>query len=65
MIGEYRFGGIVSDDAGNTKKGRRLICTDYPHIIDMPDVCHNLHNACKDLCNIEEFKPVRFQTHIG
>jgi len=24
----------------------------------MPDVCHNLHNACKDLCNIEEFKPV-------
>lgn len=57
-IGPYRFCSIASDDAGNTKKGRRLVHTQYPHLIDLPDACHNLHNLCKDICNLPFFKAV-------
>jgi len=57
-IGTFRFCGVASDDAGNTNKGRRLICEEFPHILNMPDACHNLHNTCKDICNLDEFKPV-------
>ena len=57
-IGPFRFCGIASDNAGNCSKGRRLICEEFPHILDMPDACHNLHNTCKDICNLDEFKSV-------
>ena len=57
-IGPYQFCSIASDDAGNTKKGRRLVHTQYPHLIDLPDACHNLHNLCKDICNLPFFKGV-------
>lgn len=57
-IGPYCFASVASDDAGNCNKGRRLLADDFPHIFDLADACHNLHNCCKDICALEEFKPV-------
>jgi len=31
----------------------------------MADACHNLHNACKDICNLPEFKPVVYLFNLG
>ncbi|KAF8993376.1 hypothetical protein BDQ17DRAFT_1252989, partial [Cyathus striatus] len=49
---------VCSDDAGNTHKACQLIAQWNPQILNFADACHNLHNACKDICNIEAFKPV-------
>jgi hypothetical protein len=57
-IGIYRWCGVSSDKAGNTDKSRRLLVELITRLLNMDDACHNLHNACKDICGLEEFKQV-------
>lgn len=57
-IGIYRLCCVSSDDTGNTNKGRRLFVERLPRVLNLADVCHNLHNACKDMCNLPEFQPI-------
>ncbi|KAJ7574872.1 ribonuclease H-like domain-containing protein [Mycena floridula] len=40
---------VVSDSAGNVKKLRELICTEWPWILNCPDPCHLLNLLSKDL----------------
>ncbi|KAJ7513225.1 ribonuclease H-like domain-containing protein [Mycena galericulata] len=42
QIGPSRFCAVASDNASPPRK----------------DACHNLHNACKDICNIPVFQPI-------
>jgi len=59
QIGPYWITGTCSDDAGNTSKGRRLLCTKFWHIFNMADACHGISNCIKDICALQVFKPVR------
>ncbi|KAJ7768081.1 ribonuclease H-like domain-containing protein, partial [Mycena maculata] len=56
-IGPARFCAVTSDNAGPPRKGRALIIKKFPRFLDFADACHNLHNACKDICNIPIFEP--------
>lgn len=49
---------MTSDSAANCVKGRKLLTERMTRILNMGDACHNLHNACKDICNMHEFKDV-------
>ena len=59
-IGINNWCGLSSGNTGNTNKGRRLTVEWLIRLLDMADACHNLHNACKDICNLDEFKEVRY-----
>jgi hypothetical protein len=45
----HRFSIIVSDTTGNVKKCRRLICANWPWILNCPDPCHQLNLMMKDI----------------
>ena len=60
-----RWSGVTSDNAANCSKARRLLAEYNPRILNMADACHNLHNACKDICNLPEFKEVLFLSCHG
>ncbi len=60
----YRFSGVVSDNTGNTRKARKLFCEKYPHILNMPDACHQMDKAVKDIVSLDEFKEVNFQLYF-
>ncbi|CAG8732788.1 6431_t:CDS:2, partial [Acaulospora colombiana] len=55
MIGPKRFSGVCSDNTGNTKKARRLICNNYPWIINTLDSPHFLARTLSDICNLDVF----------
>ncbi|KAJ6575716.1 hypothetical protein DFH09DRAFT_827321, partial [Mycena vulgaris] len=56
-FGPSRFCAVASDNASPLRKGRDLMVTKFLQIFDFADACHNLHNACKDICNIPVFQP--------
>jgi len=64
-IGANRWSGVTSDNAANCSKAWRLLAEYNPRILNMADACHNLHNACKDICNLPEFKEVLFLSYHG
>ncbi|KAJ6486304.1 hypothetical protein DFH09DRAFT_948883 [Mycena vulgaris] len=53
-----RFCAVASDNASPLRKGRHLTVTKFLQTFDFADACHNLHNACKDICNIPVFQPI-------
>ncbi|KAG8915683.1 hypothetical protein FRC00_001317 [Tulasnella sp. 408] len=57
-IGPHRIAAMYTDDTGNTRKGRRLTCADYPHIINGKDPVHHMHNGCKDIARLPVFESV-------
>ncbi|KAJ7937531.1 hypothetical protein B0H13DRAFT_1852504 [Mycena leptocephala] len=57
-IGPNRICATASDNAGPTNKGRALAVDEFPRLLDFADACHNLHNGCKDICNIPAVAPV-------
>jgi hypothetical protein len=57
-IGPLLFSGISCDSTGNTRLARQLIHNAHPTIIMLPDPCHQLHNAIKDICRLDYFKEV-------
>ncbi|TFY73835.1 hypothetical protein EWM64_g10177 [Hericium alpestre] len=54
-IGPWNFSAVVSDNTGNTKKSRRLICDEYPNIINLQDPCHTINHAIGAICVLPEF----------
>lgn len=58
-IGPERFIAVCSDNTGNTRKGRRLICSKYPNILDLADPCHKMHNWVKDIVALPHFRKVK------
>ncbi|KAJ6552285.1 hypothetical protein DFH09DRAFT_925301, partial [Mycena vulgaris] len=57
-FGPSRFCAVASDNASPLRKGRHLTVTKFLQIFDFADACHNLHNACKDICNIPVFQQI-------
>jgi hypothetical protein len=64
-IGPWCFLGVCSDNTGNTRKGRRLLCDRYPHIVNMADPCHKLNLLIQDIANLKEFETVSEYCLIG
>ncbi|QRV97932.1 hypothetical protein RhiJN_25951 [Ceratobasidium sp. AG-Ba] len=58
-IGPHLFSGVTCDSAGNTRVAREMIHSKYPTIIVLPDPCHQLHNAVKDIVQLEYFDECR------
>ncbi|KAJ8585242.1 hypothetical protein M405DRAFT_865549 [Rhizopogon salebrosus TDB-379] len=54
----WNFCAATSDNTGNAKRARQLLCERYPHIINLQDACHLLNLAVKDICLLPEFEDV-------
>ncbi|KAJ7078626.1 ribonuclease H-like domain-containing protein, partial [Mycena crocata] len=55
-VGVERFIAASSDEAGNTRGCRGIICTKVPTILDLPDPNHHLSNTVKDIVQLPYFK---------
>lgn len=64
-IGAERFGGVASDNTGNTTLARLLLQEEFSWIIILPDSCHYMSSLCKDIGNIKFFHPVGFSCLLG
>ncbi|KAF8838962.1 hypothetical protein BDN67DRAFT_906426, partial [Paxillus ammoniavirescens] len=60
-IGPWRFSVTLSDNTGNTQKARRMLCTHYPQIVNLQDVCHLLNLGIKAIALIPEFENIIHQ----
>lgn len=58
-VGRSRFCAVSSDNTGNTRKGRRIICDTIKTILNLPDPAHHLSNMIKDILKLPYFKEVR------
>ncbi|EUC67579.1 DUF659 family protein, partial [Rhizoctonia solani AG-3 Rhs1AP] len=54
-VGAKHISAISSDSTGNTRLARELVAGVFPWIIILPDCCHHLNNAAKDICGLECF----------
>ncbi|KAJ7213203.1 ribonuclease H-like domain-containing protein [Mycena rebaudengoi] len=54
-IGIEHFTAVSSDDTGNTRLGREIICTQNPTILNLPDPNHHLSNTCRDILKLPYF----------
>ncbi|KEP46427.1 hypothetical protein V565_199460 [Rhizoctonia solani 123E] len=54
-IGAQHLSAITSDNTGNTRLARELVASIYPWLIILPDCCHHMNNAAKDICDLEVF----------
>ncbi|KAG8750264.1 hypothetical protein FRC12_012964 [Ceratobasidium sp. 428] len=61
-IGPLAFSGITCDSTGNTRLARELVHKAHPTIIVLPDPCHQLHNAVKDITKLEYFHECKSRT---
>ncbi|KAG1744577.1 uncharacterized protein EDB91DRAFT_1246697 [Suillus paluster] len=43
LIGRNHFVGITSNNTGNTRVARQLLCADIKTLIQVPDICHHLN----------------------
>ena len=57
-IGSHKFSAACSDNTGNTCKGRRLVSTNHPHILNLQDADHELSLTINEICSLDFFKPV-------
>ncbi|KIJ23610.1 hypothetical protein M422DRAFT_275773 [Sphaerobolus stellatus SS14] len=57
-LGVSHFAGLGSDNTGNTKKARCLICATYPTIINFIDSIHHLNLTIKDITSLPKFELV-------
>lgn len=57
-IGPWRFCATSSDNTGNTRKARKLLCQRYPNILNLQDACHLLSLGIKAIALLPEFENV-------
>ncbi|KAF7320731.1 DUF659 family protein [Mycena chlorophos] len=54
-IGPDHVAALVSDSTSVTKLARRMLVTKYPHILDLRDAVHHLHNTIGDITKLQYF----------
>jgi len=59
-IGKERIGAVSSDNTGNTRVARDIICSNLPHVLNLPDPEHHLNNTWKDIASLEYFVSVGY-----
>lgn len=57
-IGRARFAAVVSDNAGNTRVAREILCQDIDTLLNLPDPAHHLNNTVKEIGKLEYFSEV-------
>lgn len=55
----------MSDSTGNTRLSRDLLAGHVNLVFNIPDICHHLSNALKDIVKLDHFKPVRDQDYLA
>ncbi|KAJ7629632.1 hypothetical protein DFH06DRAFT_1338051 [Mycena polygramma] len=55
-VGVQRFIGASSDNTGNTRGCRRILCDKIPTMLNLPDPNHHLNNMIKDILKIPYFR---------
>ncbi|KAF8134548.1 ribonuclease H-like domain-containing protein, partial [Boletus edulis] len=60
-IGPWKFAAVSSDNAGNTRKARKLLCERSPNILNLQDACHLLNLAIKAIVLLPEFEEITYQ----
>ncbi|KAF8594604.1 hypothetical protein BDV93DRAFT_458636, partial [Ceratobasidium sp. AG-I] len=65
QLGSHRVVTIVSDNGPNVRGGQELIADCFPHILNIQDPVHHLHNTCKDIANLPILAKtiIRFFSH--
>ncbi|QRV97083.1 hypothetical protein RhiJN_25102 [Ceratobasidium sp. AG-Ba] len=58
-IGAHAFSGITCDSASNARGARDAIHQKYRNILVLPDPCHTLHNAIKDIVKLVYFNEAK------
>ncbi|KIM38034.1 hypothetical protein M413DRAFT_76363 [Hebeloma cylindrosporum] len=53
--GKERIGSVSSDNTGNTRVAREIICSQLPHVLNLPDPAHHLNNTWKDIASLPYF----------
>lgn len=59
QIGPEKIIAVSADNTGNTRVARELICSELPHVFNLPDPAHHLNNTWKDICALPCFSKVR------
>lgn len=57
-VGRDRWCAASSDDTGNTRVTRELICAEVKTMFNLPDPNHHLSNTIKDIVKLTYFRPV-------
>lgn len=63
-IGAPRFCAVVCDSTGNTRSSRNILVAQYPHIFNIPDICHHFSNTLKEIISVDYFRQVRKQIYF-
>lgn len=63
-VGIERFIAASSDNTGNTRGFRRIICERIPTMLNLPDPNHHLNNTMKDVLKLLYFKLVRLSFFV-
>lgn len=65
MVGRTHFSAIASDNTGNTRSCRRLVCNEVATLINMLDCVHHMSLVCKDLSKLPIFADVSSDTFFS
>ncbi|KXN92085.1 hypothetical protein AN958_09788 [Leucoagaricus sp. SymC.cos] len=57
-IGQKCIVAVCSDNTGNTRVAREIICDMLPHVFNLPDPVHHLNNTWKDIASLPFFTGV-------
>jgi hypothetical protein len=58
LLGRNHFAGVTSDNTGNTRVARQILCAEIKTLIQVPDICHHLNLLCKDITQLQMFSGV-------
>jgi hypothetical protein len=61
LVGQNHFAGVTSDNTGNTRVARQILCAEIKTLIQVPDICHHLNLLCKDITQLSMFSTVSVQ----
>ena len=64
-VGVDNVSAVVSDNTGNTRKAREILCKMIPHILNMQDCCHEINLAIMQICQLPIFEPVSVLVMLG
>ncbi|KAF8602552.1 hypothetical protein BDV93DRAFT_443764 [Ceratobasidium sp. AG-I] len=64
-VGSSNFAATSCDSTGNTHLCRELVNKIHPHIIVLPDPCHQINNTVKDIGKLDRFAQcIRYMSKI-
>ncbi|KUF95147.1 ALA-interacting subunit 3 [Phytophthora nicotianae] len=59
----WEIGGVITDDAGNCGRARRILALRWPKVVFLKCFAHDLNNLVKKILSLECFRKVSKQAH--